>query len=75
MWYTLPESNINSFEFSACNVMLGFNVKDDYIVDNSCVISFCLLQSGYCGRKEILLNINKTSVQLHNYLRFSKTFG
>ena len=35
---------------------------------------FCLLQSGYCRRKEILLNINKKSVQLHNYLRFSKVF-
>ena len=40
MWDTLPESNINSFEFSACNVMLGFNVKDDYIVDMCNLILF-----------------------------------
>ena len=40
MWDTLPESNIISFEFSACNVMLGFNVKDDYIVDMCNLILF-----------------------------------
>ena len=32
--------NINSFEFSACNVMLGFNVKDDHIVDMCNLILF-----------------------------------
>ena len=32
--------NINSFEFSACNVMLRFNVKDDYIVDMCNLILF-----------------------------------
>ena len=40
MWDTVPESNINGFEFSACNVMFGFNVKDDYIVDMCNLILF-----------------------------------